>query len=169
MSALRGPVPLRADHEVEAFRCGDTILDGWLRSRALRNQVEGESRTWVVLDGSTVVAFYASSTAVVLRSAAPGGAARNQPDPLPALLLGRLAVDRRHQGAGLGAALLKHFLLKALEVAELVGVRLLLVHAANPDAAAFYEHHGFERSPLDQLTLLLLVKDMSAQSRPGSG
>lgn len=169
MSALRGPVPLRADHEAEAFRCGDAVLDGWLRTRALRNQVEGASRTWVVLEGSTVVAFYASSTAVVLRSAAPGRAARNQPDPLPALLLGRLAVDHRHQGAGLGAALLKHFLLKALEVAELVGVRLLLVHAAKPEAAAFYEHHGFERSPLDQLTLLLLVKDLSAQSRPGSG
>lgn len=162
MSGARGPLPLTADHEVEAFRCGDPVLDDWLRTRALRNQAEGASRTWVVLDGSTVVAFYASSTAVVLRSTAPGRAARNQPDPLPALLLGRLAVDERHHGGGLGAALLKHFLLKALEVAELVGVRLLLVHAANPAAAAFYEHHGFERSPLDELTLLLLVKDLGA-------
>ena len=162
MSARRGPVPLSADHDVDEFRCGDPVLDGWLRTRALRNQAEGASRTWVVLDGSTVVAFYAASTAVVLRSAAPGRAARNQPDPLPALLLGRLAVDERHQGEGLGAALLKHFLLKALEVAELVGVRLLLVHAATPEAAAFYEHHGFDPSPLDELTLLLPVKDLGA-------
>lgn len=169
MSTLRGPLPLTADHEVDEFRSGDPVLDGWLRTRALRNQAEGASRTWVVLEGRTVVAFSASSTAVVLRSAAPGRPARNQPDPLPALLLARLAVDERHQGEGLGAALLKHFLLKALEVAELVGVRLLFVHAATPEAAAFYEHHGFERSPLDELTLLLLVKDLSVASRPGSG
>lgn len=162
MSVLRGPLPLSADHEVDGFRCGDPVLEGWLHTRALRNQVEGASRTWVVLDGSTVVAFYASSTAVVLRSAAPGRAARNQPDPLPALLLGRLAVDQRHQGEGLGAALLKHFLLKSLEVAELVGVRLLLVHAATPEAAAFYEHHGFDPAPLDEVTLLLLVKDVAS-------
>lgn len=109
-----------------------------------------------------VVAYYASSTAVVLRSEATKRAARNQPDPLPALLLGRLAVDETWQGRGLGAALLKHFILKSLEVAELTGVRVLLVHAANPEAAAFYQRFGFEPSPVDELTLMLLVKDVLA-------
>ena len=160
MSALRGPVPLDADHGLADFHCGDNALDAWLPTRGLRNQADGSSRTWVVLDGRRVVAYYASSTAVLLRASAPGRVARNQPDPLPALLLGRLAVDVAYQGQSLGAALLKHFLLKSLEVAELVGVRLLLVHAATPEATAFYRHHGFQPSPIDDLTLLLLVKDV---------
>lgn len=107
------------------------------------------------------MAFYASSTAVVVRSEAIKRVARNQPDPLPAPLLGRLAVDLTCQGHGLGGALLKHFLLKVLEVAARTGVRVVLVHAKNDDAAAFYERYGFERSPVDELTLMLLLKDIS--------
>ena len=80
----------------------------------------------MVTDDARVVACYASSTVVVVRSEATRRAARNQPDPLPAMLLGRLAVDRDHQGKGLAAALLKHFLPKALDVAALTGVRLVL-------------------------------------------
>jgi len=76
------------------------------------------------------------------------------------MLLGRLAVDREHQGQGLAAALLKHFLLKALEVAEITGIRLVLVHAKNDQAASFYRHYSFEPSPIDDLTLVLLIKDI---------
>ena len=83
-----------------------------------------------------------------------------QPDPLPAMFLGQLAVDRTHQGRGLAAALLKHFLLKAPEIADLTGVRPLLVHAKNDQAANFYRNHGFGPSPVDDLTLMLLVKDI---------
>ena len=160
MSPYGGPELLTADHDVEGFDCGDEALNGWLRRRAPRNQREGSSRTWVVTDGDRVVAFYASSAAVVARSDATRRAARNQPDPLPAMLLGRLGVDRGHQGKGLAAALLKHFLLKALEVAALTGVRLVLVHAKDSHAASFYRHFGFEPSPIDDLTLMLLVKDI---------
>ena len=77
------------------------------------------------------------------------------------MLLGRLAVDRDHQGKGLAAALLKHFLLKALDVAALTGVRLVLVHAKDSQSASFYRHFGFEPSPLDDLTLMLLVEDIA--------
>ena len=107
-----------------------------------------------------MVGFYASATAVVVRTEATTRAARNQPDPLPAMLLGRLAVDRNHQGKGLAAALLKHFLLKALEVAELTGLRLVLVHAKDSQAAGFYRHNGVEPSRVDDLTLMLLIKDI---------
>lgn len=107
-----------------------------------------------------VVAYYASSTAVVLRAQATKRAARNQPEPIPALLLGRLAVDREHQGVGLGSALLKHFIVKSLEVAEITGVRLLLVHAKNAAAREFYARYGFESSPADPLTMMLLTKDI---------
>lgn len=163
MSELVGPELLVEDHAVEGFNCGDDTLNRWLTSRARRNQAEGASRTWVVAHEGRVAAFYASSTAVVLRSEATKRAARNQPDPLPALLLGRLAVDEAWQGHGLGAALLKHFITKSLEVAEITGVRVLLVHAANPEAAAFYQRYGFEPSPVDNRTLLLLLKDVIAR------
>ncbi len=156
----QGPVLLEAGHRVEEFDCGRDTLNAWLRSRALRNQRGGGSRTWVVLDGQRVVAFYASSTAVLLRSHATTRAARNQPDPLPALLLGRLAVDARCQGQGLAAALVKHFILKSLEVANLTGVRLLLVHAKDATARGFYLRYGFEPSPVDDLTLMLLVAEI---------
>lgn len=160
MSEYRGPELLTADHHTAGFDCGDETLNEWLRRRAPRNQREGASRTWVVTDAARLVAFYASSTAVVARTEATGRAARNQPDPLPAMLLGRLAVDRGHQGKGLAAALLKHFLLKALEVAALTGLRLVLVHAKDPQAAGFYRRFGFEPSPIDDLTLMLLIKDI---------
>ena len=160
MSTYQGPELLAADHDVEVFDCGDEPLNEWLRRRARRNQREGSSRTWVVTDDARVVAFYASSTAVVARTEATRRTARNQPDPLPAMLLGRLAVDRSHQGKGLAAAMLKHFLLKALDVAALTGLRLVLVHAKDSRAAGFYRHFGFEPSPLDDLTLMLLVKDI---------
>lgn len=164
MSKFVGPVLLAADHVLEGFECGDEALDAWLIDRARRNQLDRSSRTWVVSVEGRVVAYYASSAAVVLRVEATKRAARNQPDPLPAVLLGRLAVDRRYQGDGLGAALLKHFIMKSIEVAELIGVRLVLVHAKDSRAAAFYARFGFEPSPIDELTMMLLVKDIAASS-----
>jgi predicted N-acetyltransferase YhbS len=155
-----GPELLNPQHVVEGFDCGDESLSWWLANKARHNQAEGGSRTWVVTDGQRVVGYYASSTAVILRSEATKRAARNQPDPLPALLLGRLAVDSKHQGSGLGAALLKHFIMKSLEVAQITGVRVLLVHAKNQPAADFYRRHGFTSSPIDDLTMMLLLKDI---------
>jgi GNAT superfamily N-acetyltransferase len=156
-----GPELLTTSHDVANFDCGDQALNDWLQQRATRNQREGSSRTWVVTDPTgRVVAYYASSTAALTRTEATKRAARNQPDPLPAMLLGRLAVDQQHQGRGLAAALLKHFLLKALEVAAITGLRIVLVHAKDPQAASFYHHYGFEPSPIDDLTLMLLTKDI---------
>lgn len=160
MSAVAGTVLLADTHAVEAFDCGDAALNDWLKGRAARNQREGSSRTWVVTENDEVIAYYASSTAVLARAEATKRAGRNQPDPLPAMLLGRLAVSLSHQGQGIAAALLKHFLLKATEVADVTSLRLVLVHAKDQHAANFYEHFGFEPSPIDQLTLLLLLKDI---------
>ena len=163
MKRLVGPELLGPHHELHAFDCGDAALNRWLTTRAQRHQRDGGSRTWVVTTDGLVVGYYASSTAVVLHAEATPRARRNQPDPLPALLLGRLAVDLGHQGRGIGSGLLKHFLLKAQEVARVTGVRLVLVHAKDEEGAAFYRRYGFERSPLDDRTLLLLMKDL-----PGS-
>lgn len=119
----------------------------------------GPSRTWVVTDGDAgrVVAYYASATGSILRAAAPTKLARNQPAELPAVLLARLAVDAAHRGRGLGAAVLKHLLEKALEVSDKVGLRILLVHAQDDRATGFYRHHGFLESPIDPLTMMMLV------------
>jgi GNAT superfamily N-acetyltransferase len=154
-----GPTLLTGEHRLEGFDCGEPALDDWLTRRALGNQAAGTSRTWVVIDKPTrmVVAYYASSTASVMRAAAPRRIARDQPADLPAILLGRIAVDSRHQGKGLGGAMLKHFMTKAIEVSAIVGVRLVLVHAKDEQAKAFYQHHGFIGLPIDPLTLMMLL------------
>ncbi|MGC9963607.1 MAG: GNAT family N-acetyltransferase [Acidimicrobiales bacterium] len=154
-----GPLLLASNHVLDDFDCGKPVLNNWLVRRALGNHASGTSRTWVVTEAGSdrVVAFYASSTASIIRSSAPKASGRNQPEELPAILLGRMAVDGFHAGRGLGAALLKHFMLKAFEVAAAVGVRVLLVHAKDDDAKHFYEHYGFTESPVDPMTLLMLL------------
>lgn len=155
------PELLTEAHVVSAFDCGRAALNDWLKRRGLANQQSGSSRTWVIADDqSRVVAYYASSTASVLRATAPKSFGRNQPDELPAILLGRLAVDIQHQGRGLAAALLRHFLLKAIEVGERVGVRLVLTHAKDEEARRFYEHYGFVESPIDALTMMLVLPEV---------
>ena len=160
--AYAGPELLDGEHLLEGFDCGKPALNGWLIRHALNNQANGTSRTWVVADAGSleVVAFYASATASVLRRTTPKKMQRNQPEEMPAVLLARMGVDVRHKGRGLGAALLKHFMLKALEVAQSVGVRILLVHAKDDEAKSFYTHYGFAESPLDPLTLMLLLTEI---------
>ena len=154
---LLGPILLAGEHKVDHFRCGSESLDDWIRTRARGNQASGASRTWVVLEGQVVAAYYASASAAIIREAAPKAMRRNQPEILPAVLLSRLAVHSDYQGRGLAAALLKHFMLKAFEVSERVGVRVVLVHAKEDGARGLYEKYGFIQSPLDPLTLLLLL------------
>ena len=158
---LLGPVLLAEDHDANHFRCESEALDTWIKTRARSNQASGASRTWVALDGQIVVAYYASASAAVVREAAPKAMRRNQPEILPAVLLSRLAVHSDYQGQGLAAALLKHFMLKAFEVSERVGVRVVLVHAKQDGVKAFYEKYGFIQSPLDPLTLFHLLPHSS--------
>ncbi len=161
--AYIGPVLLTGEHVLDRFDCGKPALDEWLRRQALANQTSGATRTWVVVEQTSpdVVAYYGSSTGSVLRSATPTRIRRNQPEQIPALVLARLAVDQRHKGKGLGAALLKHFMMKASEVAGSVGVRTLLIHAKDEEAQAFYGHYGFVESPLDPLVMMMLLGNIS--------
>jgi GNAT superfamily N-acetyltransferase len=157
-----GPELLAGEHLLEGFDCGSGALNDWLVRRALRNQSSGTGRIWVVVEIETgqVVAFYASSTASILRSTAPKKIGRNQLEEMPAILLARMGVDSGHQGRGLGAALLKHFMLKAIEVAQSVGVRVLLLHTKDEGAKTFYEHYGFVESPLDPLVIMMLLTNI---------
>lgn len=159
---LRGPILLDPTHVTDHFDCGKPNLNDWLRRRGVANQRSGASRTWVIVDdGERVVAYYASATASIARAVASKRAARNQPDDIPAILLARLAVDQRYRGQGLASTLLKHFLLKALEVSAIVGARVVLVHAQDHEAKEFYLHHDFEPSPLDDLTLMRPLADLA--------
>jgi GNAT superfamily N-acetyltransferase len=157
------PEPLRADHDLSHFECGEPSLNDWLKRRALANQLNGASRTFVVLDEEqNVVGYYALAAGAVSHENATGGVRRNMPDPVPVLVLGRLAVAHRAQGRRGGAALLQDAVLRAMAVAENAGVRALLVHALNDRAKAFYEHYGFLSSPIDPMTLMLRLQSPSA-------
>ena len=161
------PAPLTADHDLRGFSCGDAALDEWLRRYALVNQASGSARSYVVTPaaGGGVVGYYAISSGAVARTEASARVAKTMPEAVPVLLLGRLAVDQGEQGRGLGAYLLQDAVLRTLQVADQVGVRALLAHAANERAAAFYARFEFEPSPTDPLHMLLLLKDARAQLR----
>lgn len=153
---MDAPEPLDAAHDVGTFDCGETSLNDWLKRRALSNEGSGASRTFVVADDRRrVLGYYALAASAIAHSQATGAIRRNMPDPVPVLLLARLAVDRSHQGRDLGIALLKDAILRTLAVAGDVGVRALLAHALNANAKAFYIRHGFVESPVATMTLML--------------
>ena len=161
--AFRAPRPLSGEHLLDDFDCGEPDLDEWFKRRALTNQAGGASRTFVVADAQNrVFGYYALAAGAVSRQLATTGVRRNMPEPIPALVLGRLAVDRRAQGGKLGAALLQDAVNRALSVAENAGVRALLVHALHEDAKRFYLHYGFGESPLHSLTLMLRLANPQA-------
>jgi GNAT superfamily N-acetyltransferase len=156
---LGAPESLNPSHNLSEFECGEPSLNEWLRRRALMNHLSGASRVFVVADKSGFVfGYYAMAAGAVSHQEAPSAIRRNMPDPVPVMVLGRLAVDRRAQGIKLGTALLKDALLRAVSVSQNAGVRALLVHALNPAAKAFYEHYGFQPSSIKPMTLMLRLK-----------
>ena len=157
--ALAAPVPIGLDHDTDAFDSGVLALDEWLRHRARRNEVEGASRTFVTCLGKRVVGYYSLAAASLLHTVATGRTRRNMPDPVPVVLLGRLAIDRSWQGKGLGADLLRDAVIRVLGAAEIIGVRAILVHAISEDAKTFYEKHGFPPSPVESMTLMTTVEE----------
>lgn len=153
---LSAPEPLTSEHRVDAFDCGEPLLDEWLRKRALGNQTSGASRTFVVADRSgRVMGYYALAAGAVAHGTATRSIRRNMPDPVPVLVLGRLAVDRQAQGMKLGAALLQDAVKRAVGVSANAGIRALLVHALSERARQFYLHYGFQASTLHPMTLML--------------
>lgn len=154
--ALGAPQPLCAAHHCDDFSCNETMLDDWLKRRALANQISGASRTFVVADpAGHVYGYYALAAGAVSQRLATGGVRRNMTDPIPVMVLGRLAVDHRAQGMHLGGALLRDAVQRTANVAQHAGVRALLVHAMHERAKAFYQHYGFQPSPVDGMTLML--------------
>jgi GNAT superfamily N-acetyltransferase len=156
---LAPPEPLAPDHEFDAFESGVATLDEWLKRRARRNEAEGASRTFVLCAGRRVVGYYSLAAGSILHNAATGKVRRNMPDPVPVLLLARLAIDRSYHGKGLGADLLSNAVLRAIGAADTVGVRAILVHAISDQAKTFYEKHGFRPSPIEPMTLMITIDE----------
>lgn len=159
---LAAPQPLLLRHELEHFDSGVEALDRWLRRQAHRNQASGASRTFVACEANRVRAYYALASSAVALDIAPGRFRRNMPDPIPVVVLGRLAVDKPLQGCGIGRALVRDAGLRVLQAADVIGIRGMLVHALSEDAACFYRQVGFESSPLDSMVLLATLADLKA-------
>ena len=159
---LRAPEPLHEGHRVDAFQCGVPILDAWLKRSAGTNQQSGASRTFVVCRGEQVVGYYALAAGSVDRHQAPGRIRRSMPDPIPVVVLARLAVATGEQGSGLGRALVRDALFRIRAAAGEIGVAAVLVHALNDGAKRFYLTCGFAESPIDPLILVARSKDVEA-------
>src|SRR5690349_14611123 len=140
---IRPPEKLSSDHDLSQFQCGEPPLDDWLKRRALQNEERGASRTYVVCMGKQVVGYYALAVGAIAHVQASGRVRRNMPEPIPVMVIGRLAVDVTTQGQGLGAALLRDAILRTIQAAEIAGIRAILVHAISEPAKRFYEKSGF--------------------------
>jgi GNAT superfamily N-acetyltransferase len=162
--AYRPPEPLGKHHALDGFSSGEPALDDWLQRHALAAQASETARVYVATldDAATVVGYYALAAAEVAPDDATARALKGQPPtrPIPAILFARLAVDQRHQGAGIGRSLLQDAILRSAQAAETIGARILLVHAKHDSAKAWYLQYGFEPSPTDPLHLQLLMKDI---------
>lgn len=165
---LACPQPLTDHHDTENFSCGIEALDVWLKRRAMKNQITGASRTFVVCEESRVVGYYALASSAITIAATTGRFRRNMPDPIPVVVLARLAVDRTYQGKGLGRALVRDAGLRVIQAADAIGIRGMIAHVISTDAKAFYAKVGFDPSPLDPLTLMITLADLnSALSNSG--
>lgn len=171
MTELRRPTPLDPrQHDRGRFDSGEPALDEWLRHYAGQNRRRDTAATWVIADADDVVVAYASVAMTGIdRSAAPDTLAKGAPDPVPALLLGRLAVDHRYAGLGIGTALTAHVLATAAELNEKAACRAVVVTALSENARRWWERlgfHPFAPDDPDQLELYLLTSDIQATLRP---
>lgn len=159
---IRPPEPLNALHAVTQFSCGVDSLDHWLRQRAMKNQANGASRTFVACRGRRVVAYYALAAGAIGTNVASGPFRRNMPDPIPVVLLGRLAIEQTDQGQQLGRAMIRDAAERILRSARDIGIRGVITHALTPEAKSFYEQVGFDASPSNPLTLMISMSDLRA-------
>jgi GNAT superfamily N-acetyltransferase len=164
VDGLLPPEPLLDYHQVADFASGEIALDDWLKRRARANQVSGASRTYVVCEDAVgvrrVVANYALASGVVAVDAAPGRFRRNMPNPIPVVVLGRLAVDRAWQGRGIGRGMVRDAAMRVAHAADAIGIRGILVHAISEEAKSFYEKLGFDASPLEPMVLMVTLADI---------
>ena len=159
MGKITAPEPISSTHILTDFDCGVSSLNEWLKRQSLKNEISGASRTFVVCMDMKVIGFYALAAGSVNRQDAPGKIKRSMPEPIPVMVLGRLAVDVNWQKKEIGRGLLKDAVLRTVNAAKHAGIRALIVHTLSEEARNFYLRHGFQKSPLNQLTLMLPLPD----------
>jgi GNAT superfamily N-acetyltransferase len=159
---LSAPVPLTAEHDLSNFDCGEPALNDWLKQRALRNESRF-SRTYVVCEGASVVAYFCISAGAVDREAAPGKLRRNASDAIPVSVIGRLAVSRAYAGRGLGADILADALRRIAIASQSIGIGAVLVQAKDQRAKQFYLACAeFIEYPAESRTLFLPIETIIA-------
>ena len=152
---------LHRTHNVEQFTCGQPELDRFLLRHALQAQLSNSSQTYVAVSGQEVIGFYTIVAGEVQHAHAPERVVKGMSrHPIPLLVLARLAVHAKAQGRGIGSGLLLDALGRTLQVADMIGVRALAVHAKDDQAVAFYRHFGFTSSPTDARHLFMIIKDI---------
>jgi GNAT superfamily N-acetyltransferase len=169
--ALSPPDPLGDDHLMEGFTSGEAVLDDWLARRARANQASGASRTYVLCEGRRVVGYYALASGAIAQATVTGKFRRNMPEPIPVVVLARMAVDRSQQGRGLGRAMFGDAARRVVHAADTIGIRGIVVHAISDDARKFYVALGFDPCPGEAMTLVVTLSDVRAAlglySQPG--
>jgi predicted N-acetyltransferase YhbS len=164
---VKPPAPLTPTHDLQNFDCGNAVMNDWLRKRAGANQESGATRTFVVCDDENkVLGYYALAVGSCERDYAPSNLSRGMPDPIPMVILARLAIDRSCQRLGLGRHLIADAVMRTLHIAEQAGVRGLLVSAIDDAAAAYYQRLGFIPAKQSEAVLMLRLsaaKDVIAK------
>lgn len=163
------PEPIGPEHRLDSFDCGKQPLDDWLRAHALENE-DKASRTYVVVaqageQAGSVVAYYTLSYGSVVRQEVPRKIRQGLPNPVPVMVLGRLAVDKRHAGKGLGPGLLRESMQRTIAASQIAGLRALVVHAIDDEAMGFYSKYGFQVFPAGTRTLFLPIETLRAGLR----
>lgn len=161
---LCSPRPLAAEDQLDGFDCGKASLNEWLLRHARQAHASGSARAFVIADdtngGHRVVGYYSLAVGQVDTLEVPERIRKGMGQyPIPVVLLARLAVDRRYHGHGVGPGLLRNAITRALTVSEQAGVRAMMTHPLDADAAGFYLKFGFVTSPAGEGMLLLLLKD----------
>jgi GNAT superfamily N-acetyltransferase len=154
---LCAPQPLSDRHQLSDFESGEPSLDDWLKRRAARNQANGASRSYVVCEGNAVIGYYCLAAGAIGQAEAPSRLKRNRPDPIPVLVLGRLAIHKDQHQKGIGTALLNDAIRRAIQAADIAGITALLVQAISEQARRFYLSRGFVESPIKPMTLCLML------------
>ena len=160
LKGISKPTLLTENHEIKDFNCGEGVLNDWLKKRALKNQTNNASHTIVICQNNSVVGYYAIAAGSIERTQAPKPIARNMPEHIPIIVLGRLAIDKKYQRQRLGAALLKDALLRSLTISRDIGVRAILVHTLSKQAKEFYLQYGFVETPFEPMTLMLSISTL---------
>ena len=160
------PEPLGVEHQLEGFDCGKPALDDWLLRHARQAQGSGSAKTFVVADGARVAGYFSLTVGQVDTLDAPERIRKGMGQyPVPVVILARLAVSRQDQGRGMGFGLLQDAIRRTMLIAEQAGIRAMLTHPIDEEAAKFYARFGFIASPLSAQQLLLLLKDARRWSR----